>query len=275
MVLSEGPTAKMENSMKKILVFMAVLALLAGTAYAADLNDGLTRQVWGQSKGRSVVSDGSVAMRVWYTGSANGAINVSTNSVNLYDDGALTAVDKGTYGTAEIMVDYISSLATWEAALGPDAIPGTVIGGPTNLAVLTNAAAGTSKSSPSYVSLDSGSSRRLSAGIEGTEGKFNRIKSITSKYASAAPGTITVLVYDGDNLMWRKDVNTTPYNTATSKDASPDTVTFMNATDKGIAGSLGKSLVAVVSTDTAVVISSPITADKVTDHNISIVYDQF
>ena len=83
--------------MKKILVIFAVLSLIAGTAFAANLNDGLTRQVYAQSKGRSVVSDKSVLFNVWYEGSGTGTIGISSSSVNLYHSGAVTSVDFKTY----------------------------------------------------------------------------------------------------------------------------------------------------------------------------------
>lgn len=261
--------------MKKIFAFIAVLALLAGTAYAADLNAGLTKQVWGQTKGRSVVSDGSVIMRVWYIGSASGTVDISPNSVNLYDNGVLTSVSYLTYGNVQSAVDYINSLATWKAAVGPDSRPGQYFATSKTYLSTANTSAGTSKTNPTNVYMDSSYARQLSAGVEATDGVYNRIKSVTYKYATTNPGTVTLLIYDGDNLAWRKDTNTTPYNTAADKNASPDTITFVNYTDKGIAGGYGKSLVAVVSSDTAIIKSSPVTTDGLTDHNISIVYDQF
>lgn len=265
---------------KKLLVIIAVLGLIAGTAYAADLNDGLTKQVWAQAKGRSVVSDGSVALRIWYVGSGAGAVSVSANSIRLYHNGTETAVNYSTYGTAEKVVEYIDGLGNWEALLGPDARPGTLFFGPTNITLASNAAtAGTSKTNPSYVYQDSSTIGYLSAGIEPTDGKYNRIKSVTSKFATnPTNGIVSLLIYDGDTLVWRKDITATAgvgYNLSTAKDCSPDTVSFVDKTDKGLAGSMGKSLIAVVSGSTAVTLDYPMTTDKLTDHNISIVYDQF
>ena len=266
--------------MKKFLVLIAVLSLVAGTAFAADLNEGQTKQVYAQAKGRSVVSDGSVAFRVWYTGGNSPQIGVSCDSVNLYENGVLSSVSFATYPTIQQAVDYINSLSGWDAAVGPDLYGGAImapVAGRIPL-LMTTTTPGSTKQSPTNVYDDSSTRLRLFAGVEATDGKINRIKQITSKFGVANPaaGIITVLVYDGDTIVWRKDVTATAYNTATDKNASPDTISFVNYTDKGIAGSMGKSLVAVVSTNTALATNYMGTvAGKAADHNISILYDQF
>jgi hypothetical protein len=176
------------------------------------------------------------------------------------------------------VVDYINGLSSWKAAVGPDVNGATELGVPRQCVIVAaNATPGSSKQNPTYIYRDSGTNLQLSAGIEATEGKYNRIKTITASYGttSGTNGVITVLIYDGDNIVWRRDVNTTAYNTAANANSSPSTISFISYTDKGISSSYGKSLVAVVSSDTAVANTSATTNDKVSDHNISIVYDQF
>lgn len=252
--------------MKKLLVLIAVLAI-AGTAFAADLNDGLTKQVYAQSKGRSVVSDSSVLLQAWYTGTGTGTIGVSGNtSVNLYENGVLTAADVATYTTVETLANQIDATANWNAVVGPDAYKSHAS---TNLLTITTAAAGSTKESPTNVLMDCSTPDELMCGVQATENKINRIKSITHR----VPGTgiVTLRVYDENTLVWQKSISADAYTQSASPNASPNTVTFTNTGDKGLSGGMGNSLVARVSrTSIGVTDETGITAA-----NLAIVYDQF
>ena len=122
--------------------------------------------------------------------------------------------------------------------------------------------------------MDSSTGRELSAGIAQTENKLNRLKSITHRFAVASGAVLSVLVYDDDNIIWRKDISTTQYNSPTAVNASPNTITFSQNGEKGISGSLGNSLVVYVSSSSATTSDYPM-IDRSTGNNISIVYDQF
>jgi hypothetical protein len=260
--------------MKKFLVLIAVLSLIAGTAYAAAVDEGLARQVWAQSKGRSVVSDGSVLFRVWYTGSStNPGVGVSSNVVlKLYSDVATptaTTINTGStsYDTIGEVVDYINgSVTDFHAECGPDGYRAFA----TSYLLAKNIATpGTNETTAASVYSDASTSKYLLCGVNPDSSKFSRIKSFTHRVAGT--GAVTVKVWDGDTTVWRQDILEASYISATANGTSPNTVTFTNTGDKGITGGLGNPLVVEVYRATTL----GDTSAKTSEANVSIVYDQF
>lgn len=250
--------------MKKLLIAVAIL-LMASSALAADANEGSTRESWAMGKGRAVVSDGSVVLRVWYAGSGNATVGVSdTTTIILTENGTGTSVDtsSASYDTLGEAAAYIDSLESWEASVGPDGYNGY----DPYLLPSDQASAGTTEQSPTNIYNDASTAVELSVGVPATVGKFNRIKKLTHRVAGT--GVVGIAIYDGDNAVWGTYISSGNYNSATSSHASPNTVDFGA---KGISAAQGRSLVAVVSRATTL----GDTSNKLTDCNVSIEYDQF
>lgn len=255
--------------MKKFFIVVAILlmagSVLVADAFAADANEGTTREAWAMGKGRAVVSDSSAVLRVWYTGTGTATVGVSdTTALILTENGSGTTVDTSStsYDTLKEIEAYIDSLDSWEASIGPD---GYGSYNPTLLAS-AQAAAGVNEQAPTYIYQDSSTSKDILVGVPATVGKFNRIKSFTNRVAGT--GSLTLSVYDGDTKVWETVVGRTAYNTATSPLTSPNTIDFGT---KGIAGGMGKSMVVKASCATTLGDVSAKTADC----NVAIEYDQF
>ena len=260
--------------MKKLIIAIAILALFAGSAFAAALDDGMTRQVWAQSKGRAVVSDGSVVFRVWYAGSgAAPAVGVSSDSVlMLYTDVTAATYDScdtssASYNTIGEVVDYVNSLDGWHAEAGPDGYRAFDLG--QNLLCANYAAAGANEPNANEVKLDTGTAKTIMCGVNPDASKVSRIKQIYAR--GGGSGLVTMSVYDGDTAVWSRYVKDENWNSSTAFGSSADTVTFTTTGDKGISAGTGKNL--VVSVSRATTLGDAL--NKLNDTNISIVYDQF
>lgn len=269
---------------KKLLVIIAVLSLLAGTAYAAALDDGLTREVWAQNKGHSVVTDSSAVIKIWALpgGAANPALGVSgSTALIIYEDvtsGTGHSIDTGSssYDTVGEVVDFINTNLSSDssikiyASVGADARRSM---GTRTLEAANYIAASSSKETSTAIAYLS-TAGKISAGVEGKTNKINRIKSFTCQnpggYSATGADGITYTVYDGDTSVWSKYVTGAVLRTVNNTSNSANTVTFPDA--KGISASTGNSLMveAVNETDSA----GTSTAERSLTR-ISIVYDQF
>ena len=283
--------------MNKLFVLIAVLVLLTGTAFAANLNDLQTAELVADTTGRYAISDSSVAFRIWHTDASLSAqvgisYNTAANALIIFYESNAPITDgssrnMGTDGGGRIftgvasgdtigeIVDLINndSNSDWHAAVGPDAWKSM----PSNyLLQAGTASAGTSKINPTYVYVNQTGVNMVTCGIEAQDNTVNRIKSIT--HGVAGTGSLRVQVYDGNSIIYRKQITRTAYNsgsatTPSSVGASPDTINFAALTaGKGLAGKKGNSLVVAVSGDTTVPATTG--ASKIDESVVTITYDQ-
>lgn len=262
--------------MKKLFIVVAIL-LLAGSVLVADANaaamdEGMTRQVWAQTKARAITSDSSVLFRVWYTGNeVNAAVGVSSDSVMLYED--VTTADytevntsNSSYDTVGEIVDYINSLSGWKAEAGPDGYRAFSVAG----SIITADYEAAPRNEPSAVGikLDTGTAKHILCGVDPETNKFSRLKEFVSRVGGS--GLVTIRIYDGDTNVWTRYVTDTNYNSSTAYGSSASTVTFTTAGDKGLSAGMGNNLVVDVARTTV-----GDATDKLPDCAMSIVYDKF
>jgi hypothetical protein len=268
--------------MKKILVVLAILILIAGSAYAIDMNQSITNALGAQNSARSVVTDSSAIIKIWSPGgSAHAGIGISSStSIIVYTDytlqkGITISTRDTSTDTAGEIVDYINqNLATdssvlISASIGADSrrsssaktlVPADIIdAGQTQAASTAIAYAQTNA--------------RISAGVEAKNGKINRLKSFTCQhpagYSATGADGVTYTIYDGNTAIWTKYISGDAYRTSSNPANSSNTVTFPD--DKGLSATKGNSLMVECVSDTA---SAAVNTTAKTLERISIVYDQ-
>lgn len=256
--------------MKKLFVIIAVLALMAGTVYAADLNDGLTRQVYAHSKARAVESDKSEALVIWYNGSGTNpmAVVTSNTSWGVYDSVNGVQALTGSVGTTvQSHVDTINALAGWHAIVGRDVTPNSV----TSATLIAGAVlVGSNQANGYIVYNDTSTLLSVSAGVLASDSFNNQLNQYTFSIGQTA-GRLYVTTWDGNNLMDSRVFTPAILNSATSTGATPNTVVYSTTGTKGITSARGSNLV-VYAHGTSVMGDA---SDVPTTTQLSIVYDQF
>jgi len=265
--------------MRRIFIALAVLILavsIAGIASAAELTQLQTAQLEAVGQARSVVSDGSVIAKIWYTGTGNGAVGVSNNStLILYSDytqdtaGYTINTASSTYDTVGELVDYINGSCTdFSANVGPDGYRAL----DTDYLLSDDITKGPTSKAKKSIYLDSSTAGYLTCGVEAKTNITPRIRQyVGSMYAES--GLITEQLYDGDTCVWRRDINRASWINASSTLASGNTVTFSSTGDNGVAGTKNTPFVLKV-TPSANVLGNCETSEKTQAVNVSIIYDE-
>jgi len=253
--------------MRKIFLVLVAVLLIASTAQAVEWQQSMTAENAAQPKGRSIVTDSSVVMRVWYTGtSASAAVGVSPGSViMLYSDigaGTSTAVSSVTYTTIGSAVDFINNQAGWHASVGNDAYRAM-----TSVLMLREnwAAPGDRIDNAFTVDLDCSVARFLSCGVLQSVGKLGRIKEFNTHLESLNQD-MTIDIYEGDTSVYHKNIVAANYQSSTALGSSQSTVTFSG---KGLTGTKNTPLCLVIGTAGTLDATAPARAQD----NVSIIYD--
>jgi len=269
---------------KKLLVIIAVLGLIAGTAYAAALDDGLTREVWAQNTARSVTTDNSVFVKVWALsgGATNPGVGVSNSTTIIVYENYVTGVGhtisskSSSYDTVGEIVDFINtnlssdSSVKIHASVGRDARRSTSA---TTLVVADIIAASSDPDTTTAV-VKGQTGGRISVGVEGKANKINRIKSFNCQlpagYSATGADGVTYTVYDGDDAIWKKYVTGAVSRATQDMSNSANSVKFSEG--KGVSVKTGNSLMVEAVSDTR---NAAVTSTDKTLTQISIEYDQF
>ena len=238
--------------MKKLFLVLVSILLLAGVAQAVDFDQAITGEFAAQNTGRSVVTDSSVLLRVWFDGGLdhNASVGVSADTIILYEDGASTyTVDTAStsYDTPGEIAGYINDQTGWHALVGPDAYDDYSCSA--GLIASNNAYVGSNVASCASLWDDSSISTKWLVGVAKDDISQFRLKNINAEIASLSDN-ITIDVYDGNTRIWRKYITNAAYITTTAAAASTNTVIPTND-DKGLAATKGNSLCVVVDTDGA------------------------
>ena len=269
------PTASQVKGeyMRKILLVLVAVLLLANAAQAVEFSQIVTADFAAQNKGRSVTSDSSVLINVWYTGTdENPAVGVSNNTaLLLYSDkiaGTATTVNttSTSYDTVGELVDYINSVDGFNASVGNDAYRAMssayMLG--ENLA-----APGDREGSAYTVNLDCSTATFMSCGVLSSVGKTGRIKSFETSLASNSDN-MTISIYEGDTAVYTKYVPAGAYNSTTAYGSSISSVKFTDDGSKGLAGTKNTPLCLVIDSDGALDTNAVAKAQN----NITIIYDK-
>lgn len=267
--------------MKKLFFLILALLIVVPFAQANELTVGQTAEVYEHPHGRSVVADKSELLTIWYTGSsASSGFGVSgtTNTGNLgilfYEAGAVNTTNRfngstydevslynhktseSTANTVQGVVDSINSDASGEfhAAIGRDATPGTA----TNHSLAADVILGISNreddaiDNSHVVFEDTSSSDTLRAGFRAQSGTVNRLKQVSHNLKSGAASaalatveTVTMKVWDQDEVVWIELWSSLNYATATAT-----TIYFANYDAKGLCSHEGNNLTVVFERDT-------------------------
>ena len=246
------PTASQVKGehMRKILLVLVSVLLLAGIASASEWNSSFNAELSAQNTGRAVVTDSSVILQIWYTGPVedNASVGVSADTVNLYSDGAAGSTvntSSTSYDTPGEIVDYINGLDYWKAAVGPDSYRNFSVSGA--IIASDNAYVGSTQTDAASIYNDASTSLDQTIGVAADATSRIRLKTISQQLASNSDN-ITIAVYDGNTKIWQKHVTPAVYNSTTASAASTNTVIPTND-DKGLASTKGNSLCVVVTTD--------------------------
>lgn len=236
--------------MRKIFLVLVAVLLVTGAAFASDWNSSLNAELSAQNTGRSVATDGSVILQIWYTGSLdnNASVGVSSDTINLYTAGtAGSTVNTAstTYDTPGEIVDYINSLSGWKAEVGPDSYRDFSVSGA--ILAQNNASVGSNVDTAVSIYNDASTSLDVTAGVKADATSRIRLKTINQQEASNSDN-ITIAVYDGNTKIWQKYVTNAANIAPTAAAASTNTVIPVND-DKGLATTKGNSLCVVVTTD--------------------------
>jgi len=265
--------------MRKLILALLVLTVaMSGWAYAAELTQLQTAQLAALGKGRSVVSDGSVILKVWYTGSDNGAVGVSNNSTLMlyseYIDGTATTIDtsSSSYDTVGEVVDYINnSVDDFSANVGPDGY--RALGTTTLLPKSIDTSV--RLKTKFEVNDDCSTAGYLTCGVEASSPVTPRIRQFTDKFYITSNGYITKEIYEGDTRVYMNVVSRTNY-ISTGTTASDTTVTFTaNGDTGGLSGTKNVPLVVKVTPSVNNLADCSGTTEKSAAVNISILYDEF
>lgn len=284
--------------MKKLLVVLAILTLVCGSAYAIDKDQAITNEYAARNVGRSVATDSTVALKVWckngvlpYCGvgvsSSTSIILYKTYAYGTQEGYTITLGSTYVLGSLTDVIDTPGELVSYingafasdssvqlVASLGNDVHKDTPL---TAIATANITACGVTQDATESV-VKRQTNDRISVGAEAKSGAVNRIKSMTAhldlRPNAPSSGGVTLRIYDGTTVIWRKYVTQAAWNAeaasySSNNSSSSNTVEFPDC--KGISSSVGNGLVAECVVDTQ---QPNHTAAELAGTNIAIIYDQ-
>jgi len=286
---------------KLFLIFALVFSLFAPAAFGASFEDSVRNEFLAQPLGRTVTTGTSVVMTLTYDDGTSTLTNLaeagtSSNSTvfNLYEVGQIVTATRfsgedgaidltaAAYDTLGELIDAINSDTSgyWNAELGRDAhrdMASQHIFPKAATDAIVNAA------SPVEFFLFNDEARAYSAGAKGL-GESNgwvRLKYVEES-TTASKGPHWLEVYSDETVIYRRGFTAAETCTrdqasepigATGDTASPNTISFSDSYNKGVAVLPGENLVVVSQWDTG----ATMYADSVipATSNLSIIYDVY
>lgn len=251
--------------MKKYL-FLALSLLVAGTAFAADWDSGMTAELAAQWKGNNNVVDTPCNIAVWYDGTATDAAAIATSntSIGIYSSATVYATPSSSYATMGALADYINSLTGWHCAI----VDSYRSHSTNDFLIKAVAAVGRTYETAYEFPCDTSASIGIAAGARAQDGVINRAKSLTCILPTG--GNVTIRILDGNNVIWQKWMTTGAWNVATASACSANTIVFSTGPEKGLSSTKGQGLCAEVSSSTTLSTD----AVALTATSISLVYDE-